>query len=323
MSRTGPARHTHCKRLPGMRRSALLLACLALLAGLADVTARAQAAPKPMRIAIVAFEAITEDARRNNKGRIVAERLTTAAVKSGLFEVVERHMVEQVFSEMEFGNAKLSGTDAQKLGHLLEAQYVLLGTVAEFGGELSIDSRLVQVRDGAIVLAESISATPSLIGIIQAATTLMDRMVQVIAPSRDTGSVDAFPSYTVPNTRALILEFLEKLFALQQTNDLDSLARLYGDPVLFYDQGEISRERIIREKRAYMKRWPRRSHQVYDLRISDTDRPDVKRADYNMRWRVSNDERTLSGTLSAWLLLEVQDGRVHIVGESSKVTSRD
>lgn len=312
----------------GLRRLAMawLWCCL-----LCCVAAPALAAPEPLRIAIVTFDAITEDARRNNKGRIVSERLITAAVKSNLFEVVERHMVEQVFSEMEFGDSGLSGPDAQKLGHMLGAEYVLLGTVAEFGGELSIDSRLVRVGDGTIVLAESVFAAPTLSSMTKAAGTLMSKIEYLLDPNAapppaTQASKPAQQSSQAaqgPTERQILEAFMTTLFSVQQSNDIDFLEKMYGDPVLYYDQGEVSRARIIREKKAYMKRWPDRSQQAFEMRFSDTGRQGFKQVSYKLRWRVSNSKRTLSGVSACELLLMVRGAEVHIVGESSKVISRD
>ena len=297
------------------------------------VAGTAHAAKKDrMCIAILSFDAITEDAKRDNKGRVVSERLTTAAVKSGLFDVVERHMVEQLFSEMEFGESELSGPAAQKIGHLLGAEYVLIGTVAEFGGEMSIDARLVRVADGSITLAENSFSSPTLSGITQATALIMQKIVAVLAPDKAPAPPPAQSAAVPPpkvtqqpvvDDNAAMREFLNRLFALQLTNDMDTLGKLYGDPVLYYDQGKVSRKRIIREKKAYVKRWPRREGQVYDLTITPTGTPGISKANYILRWRVTNDQRDLSGTAAVELLLQRQGNAISIVGEKSSVVARD
>ncbi len=70
---------------------AVLLLC-ALSCALAPYLADAAEQTPRRKIAILEFEAVNDEARASNKGRIVSEKITTAAVKSDMFDVVERQL---------------------------------------------------------------------------------------------------------------------------------------------------------------------------------------------------------------------------------------
>lgn len=267
----------------------------------------------PIRLAVLRFDSITQQAQKDNIGRIVSERMISAAVKSGFFQVVERHMIDQVFSEMEFGETELSGTNAQKLGFMLNAEYVLLGSVSQLGGELNIEARLVQVSNGSIILAENGYSRASLSQITEAASGVMDRIVRLLRKD-DSGEDDL----------QQVNAFLNKLFVLYLRNDMDVLRQYYADPVAFYGQGNWPLDKVIKEKKRYVKRWPRREGQIYNLRVSPQGNGTYL-VTYEMRWKVSSPARkkTRSGTLEARLRLKKEGGSIKVVGESSKVLSRD
>lgn len=134
-------------------------------------------------VAILEFDAVNEEAKQGNKGRIISEIFTTAAVKNGL-EVVERHMIRKVMDEMEFGESSFSGTDAMKIGVMLGAKAVLTGSVSEFLGALRIDARLINVTDGKILLADGAQAELNLQSITTAVQGLMAKMVRVLEPGQ-------------------------------------------------------------------------------------------------------------------------------------------
>jgi formylglycine-generating enzyme len=148
------------------------------------------------RIAILQFEAVNEEAQAGNKGRMVAEMLTTEAFKTGLFHVVERHLIKKVMDEMEFGESAFSGTDAQKIGVMLGADAVLTGAVSEFLGVLRIDARLINVQDGRILLADGAQAQLTMQDISQAVQLLMGKMISAVGVEQEVAVAEAAPPET-------------------------------------------------------------------------------------------------------------------------------
>jgi len=99
----------------------------------------------------------------------MSDMLTTALVKTGRYEIVERNKIEKVLNEQQLG---LSGivdvTSAAEFGKLLGAEYVVFGSITsatrkdidKFGYilvqiEVSIDVRAVNTSTGKILLSES------------------------------------------------------------------------------------------------------------------------------------------------------------------------
>lgn len=172
-----------------------LLALLALLAFLAPLHPSAlfaqfaaESAPetgKKRKVAILEFQTVSDLGGVSVKGRIVSEKITTAAVKSGFFDVVERHLIQRILDENEFGKDGISGTNAQKIGLLLGADAVLSGVVTEYKDQLSIDARLIEVSTGAILMADEAFARNDLQSITEAAKTVFAKMVGVVAPGKN------------------------------------------------------------------------------------------------------------------------------------------
>lgn len=138
-----------------------------------------------IRIAILEFDAVNEEARQSNKGRIISEKITTEAVKSDKFEVVERHLIQRILDENRFGDSGISGTVAQQIGQMLGANAVMTGSVSQYKGELSIDARLIDVNDGRILMAEEAFARDDLQGIAAAARQVYRNMVGIIGPESE------------------------------------------------------------------------------------------------------------------------------------------
>jgi len=139
--------------------------------------------PGPKRtIAVGAIDAMGPQASGNsgwNVGGSIAAMLTTALQESNRFIVVERAGLSQVLNEQQMAAHHVSGgTDAPQPGKIIPAQYLVEGSVTEFGtadsgggfsigggsggflgglgvtdtkGSVAIDLRLVDTHTGAIV----------------------------------------------------------------------------------------------------------------------------------------------------------------------------
>jgi len=67
-------------------------------------------------------------------GQGVANTLVTALVKSKNFHVVERSMLKRIFDEQGLGaSGVLDPQETIKIGNLLGVQYLILGSISEFG----------------------------------------------------------------------------------------------------------------------------------------------------------------------------------------------
>lgn len=131
-----------------------ILICFALFAGAQPSVAAAQ-----VKIAIIEFDALNQLAKAGGWGRSVSEALTTAAVNSGAFAVVERHLLQKIMSEQLMGDREQGfASEAQSVANMAGADYVLSGSVRKEGNQLSIAARLVDVASGAILTAQNVAS---------------------------------------------------------------------------------------------------------------------------------------------------------------------
>lgn len=136
----------------------LLLSLVLIMAAMPSASLAA-----PLKIAIVEFDAVNQPAKAGGWGRYVAEALTTAAVKSNAFDVVERHLLQKVMSEQLMGDRdKGFASEAQSVANMVGADYVLSGSVMKVDEQVHIDARLVDVASGAIISAQNIISSTNL-----------------------------------------------------------------------------------------------------------------------------------------------------------------
>lgn len=118
------------------KKTAFLLIILALAAPAAEPT-----------IAIVDFEAVNCDA---GLARGASELVRAELYSRGDLRLVERGRLAQVLQEQALALSGLTEGDAAQVGRLVEADYILLGSVTEFDGAFTIAVRFVNVATGLV-----------------------------------------------------------------------------------------------------------------------------------------------------------------------------
>ena len=94
----------------------------------------------------------------NGKGdavpRIFQEMLTTAFIKDKHFKVIERAQLEKALKELSISYSGLVDPDnAKKIGKMVGAAYMVVGSISDLGGKVSIDARIVSIESGESVTA--------------------------------------------------------------------------------------------------------------------------------------------------------------------------
>lgn len=169
-----------------MKRIVSLALCAALLCGFAATMASAQEKSSKPRIAVIEFKNKADNQWWYSGGaEAMQDVFVTELVKSGRFRVVER---EQLQALMQEKNLTLSGdldpATAVKMGKILGVNYLLTGSVTEYGvtdkgghgrgvGRLpgfsagkrsfvaAVNARLIDTSTGEIVWADEASAEES------------------------------------------------------------------------------------------------------------------------------------------------------------------
>jgi TolB-like protein len=108
-----------------------------------------------IKVAVIEFQSLNEEARKDNLGKIVSEILTTSFVNSESFKIIEREQLQKVTKEFELGQTGIIDTSsAKQIGKILGADAIVTGSVIKMGGTLRLDARIIDVASGIILTAE-------------------------------------------------------------------------------------------------------------------------------------------------------------------------
>ena len=107
-------------------------------------------------VAVLDFANLQKDPQYGGLELGIAEAFTTSFVKSNRFRVVERNQLEKVRTELQLNQTELvDPATAQKVGRLVGARYLVLGSFQVFGGQIRINARLLRVETGEIVQTDA------------------------------------------------------------------------------------------------------------------------------------------------------------------------
>lgn len=122
----------------------ILLTLAAFAAGSVERQASGQTAPqyKP-RVAILDFDYATVQSSSAaifgndiDIGKGISDLLVTDLVRSGSYSVIERSAIDKVLAEQNFSNSnRADPTSAARIGKILGADYIIVGSITEFGNE--------------------------------------------------------------------------------------------------------------------------------------------------------------------------------------------
>jgi len=128
-----------------MKKSVVLLAVLSVFtAGALSPSAGAQAASKRKpRIAVLDFDYATVQTWSQtffgtnvDLGKGIQQMVVTDLVKDGTYSVIERAAMDKILGEQNFSNSnRADPNSAAKIGKLLGADAIIVGSITEFGNE--------------------------------------------------------------------------------------------------------------------------------------------------------------------------------------------
>lgn len=123
------------------------LAWLVLLLSL-PAFAQADAGKRP-RVAALYFDAATTNTELQVFAKGFAALLITDLTANDQLDVVERERLEDVLSELKLGESKFANSSTfAKVGKLLGAEYLIVGSIVSFGPKMRIVSRTVLAETG-------------------------------------------------------------------------------------------------------------------------------------------------------------------------------
>ena len=112
-------------------------------------------------VAVLYFSTSTTSEKLKGLEVGLAQMLITDLSGKGEFDVVEREKLQAILDELELGhNGIADPASAAKIGKLLGARYMLMGSYMEIMNTLRVDARLVEVETSKIVGAHGVNGAP-------------------------------------------------------------------------------------------------------------------------------------------------------------------
>lgn len=103
------------------------------------------------KIAVLPFENVNSDIQYNWLSKGFSETLTSAYAQMGSFIVVERSQIEKIIKEQDFQISDYTDKDKiVNVGKLLGVEKIVIGSYQIFGGNIKVNSRVLDVETGEI-----------------------------------------------------------------------------------------------------------------------------------------------------------------------------
>lgn len=104
------------------------------------------------RLAVIPFPTGSQDAAGNDLGKLLTGMVITAVGQSRAFIVVEREQIDKVIEEVNFSHSgAVNEEQAQRMGKILGAEYLLVGRSGMKDKDIEIDMRILDAGTGKIL----------------------------------------------------------------------------------------------------------------------------------------------------------------------------
>lgn len=127
-----------------------------MLIGLILAAAPLTAAQERIPVAVVSFENLTKNSEWDWVGAGFSETLTIKLLDVDSLRVVEREQIAKILREQEFQMSGLTDEKTRvRLGRLVGAAYLVMGSFQKMGDDLLVNARVVSVESGEVKKAAS------------------------------------------------------------------------------------------------------------------------------------------------------------------------
>jgi TolB-like protein/outer membrane protein assembly factor BamB len=169
------------------------------------LTTAASGADKFKRIAVMPFENTTQEKTLNWIGGGISECLTTGLANISGFTMVERTRLSDALKEIKLGqSASVDPATAQKMGKILGADSIIIGSFLKFQDNIRIMARVVEVETA------EVRSTARVDGAYNKLPNLQDDLSAKLAlemkgslPASDKRKLEALPSKNLDAVQAL------------------------------------------------------------------------------------------------------------------------
>ncbi len=149
---------------------------LPIILSLFCIDLHAQSKPK---IAVLSLEAKNVS---QETADAVADILSTELFNTQRFQVIERQAIIRILEEQKLQMTGITDmTQAVEIGKILNVQKIMIGSVSKLGTTYIINTRLVDVKTGALELAQNAKSTTGEAGLTSAISELVRNLAQKVA----------------------------------------------------------------------------------------------------------------------------------------------
>ena len=126
------------------------------------------------------------------EAKILTQRLTTKLVSIGKYQVVERSNMDKILKEQKFQHSGCTDSKcAVEIGQLLNTDHIVIGSVSKFGSTWVIDSRLIDVALGNVLISAEFSIEGDIdLLITSGMSSIAQQLSEVPIQSTTNASVD-------------------------------------------------------------------------------------------------------------------------------------
>jgi TolB-like protein len=125
--------------------------------------ARLPAAPPPVpaaagkpSVAALPFTNAHKDPKWAQFEQGIADAFAGSFARDGRFRVVERSQLDKALEELKLNRSEaVDPSTAQRVGRLIGARYLIVGSFQVFEGQMRLNARMIRVETGEIVQAQT------------------------------------------------------------------------------------------------------------------------------------------------------------------------
>jgi TolB-like protein len=198
-------------------------------------------------VAVFPFKVLNKDPRAAHLGEGASEHIITHLVQSGAVEIVEEAQLDKAIKRLAKGQTGIfEEKNALELGRMVNARYVIVGTVQLFGYQVAINSRLLEVETSKLVIAESIHGKYTDIFALyeKLANRLKDSLINHLSMLVTSSAVAARGGDTNAVNIVELLAKAEKLDPAYGGKDLKGANMIYRQAVLRDPESAQARRRL-------------------------------------------------------------------------------
>jgi tetratricopeptide (TPR) repeat protein len=192
------------------------------------VVASAAGAAEIITIAVMPFANITKDAQIDWLGAGFAETIATKLCMVSGIQYVERSQLAQALKELKLQDtAVVDPKTAGKLGKVIGARQIVLGSYQKLGDKLKVDARVVDVETS--VATRSADDTGTMDGVFDLQADLARKLIEALGKTATEAESKAV---AVAPTRSLsAFEWFSKGYTLYQQGKLADAIQAYTSAI--------------------------------------------------------------------------------------------